>query len=324
MAHPRTLIIGSARSGTTWVAKLFDAHPWVLYRHEPDSAVWTREIPGTVNREDYASYLPIAAAYLDSLYDVSTLKTNAGKVRFRKAYRAALAEMMFRSVFFSLRALEQIPSLRPKVETVKIPQFITADRRDRLYEVSKSVIAGGRAGLYAQAKPDMRFILVLRHPAGVVGSEIRGKKAGKMLGEAPIKALAAMPGAIERGLTQQFFQEADYLERMSWFWVLFNEKMIADTRECENCLLVNYDQMCADPKSAVKTMYRHAGIELSAEVSDFLDRSTTPTASEPEYFDLFRDPLAAANRWREQLSNEQVARIRTITEGTLPGAMFQW
>jgi hypothetical protein len=33
MQHHRTFIIGSPRSGTTWVAKLFDAHPWVVYRH---------------------------------------------------------------------------------------------------------------------------------------------------------------------------------------------------------------------------------------------------------------------------------------------------
>jgi Sulfotransferase family len=30
------LILGSPRSGTSWLAKIFDSHPEVLYRHEPD------------------------------------------------------------------------------------------------------------------------------------------------------------------------------------------------------------------------------------------------------------------------------------------------
>jgi len=324
MPHPRTFIIGSPRSGTTWVAKLFDAHPWVVYRHEPDSDAWTTAIPGSVERVDYDRYLGIAGEYLDSLYQVSTVKTNAGKVRFPKAYRGPLAELAFQTIFFALRGMEQVEPLRKRVQRMPIPLLIASRHLGRIHEVSKSVIAGGRAGLYARARPGMRFILVIRHPAGVVGSEIRGKKAGKMIGEAPIRALATMPGAIERGLTEQFFRDADYLERMAWWWVLFNEKMIRDTQDCDNCLLVNYDEMCADPNAAVERMYRHAGIELSDEVAGFLERSTTASAESGEYFGLFRNPLAAANRWRQELSTEQVARIRTITNDSLPASMFTW
>ena len=29
-------LIGLPRSGTTWIAKIFDSHPDVLYYHEPD------------------------------------------------------------------------------------------------------------------------------------------------------------------------------------------------------------------------------------------------------------------------------------------------
>ena len=31
-----TIIIGAPRSGTTWLAKVFDSHTGVFYRHEPD------------------------------------------------------------------------------------------------------------------------------------------------------------------------------------------------------------------------------------------------------------------------------------------------
>jgi hypothetical protein len=30
------LVLGSPRAGTTWLAKIIDSHPNILYRHEPD------------------------------------------------------------------------------------------------------------------------------------------------------------------------------------------------------------------------------------------------------------------------------------------------
>lgn len=324
MTNPRTLIIGSPRSGTSWVAKLLDAHPWVVYRHEPDSTAWTREIPGIVDQSEYDRYLRIASSYLDRIFNVSTVKTNAGKVRFKKAYRGAIAEAAYRSTFLTLRVTENIRPLRKFANRAHIPQFVRPDYRERIHEVAKSVIAGGRAGLYAHACPDYRFILIVRHPAGVVGSEIRGKKAGKLIGDIPIRELATMPGAQRRGLTEQVFRDADFLTRMSWWWLLFNEKMIEDTRDCENCMLVNYDEMCAEPAAMLERIYEHAGLAWSEEVSHFLRRSTSAKSSTNEYFNLFHDPQQAANRWRKELSSEQIDEIRSITENSVPGSMFQF
>ena len=36
LSQSAILILGSPRSGTTWLAKIFDSHPDILYRHEPD------------------------------------------------------------------------------------------------------------------------------------------------------------------------------------------------------------------------------------------------------------------------------------------------
>jgi hypothetical protein len=36
LAASAILVLGFPRSGTTWLAKIFDSHPSILYRHEPD------------------------------------------------------------------------------------------------------------------------------------------------------------------------------------------------------------------------------------------------------------------------------------------------
>ena len=38
ISSPQILVVGLARSGTTWLAKMLDSHPATLYRHEPDYA----------------------------------------------------------------------------------------------------------------------------------------------------------------------------------------------------------------------------------------------------------------------------------------------
>ncbi len=324
MMYPRTFIIGSPRSGTTWVAKLFDANPWVLYRHEPDSAIPETRIPSIINQADYDQYMEAAGAYVDRLFSVSTVKTNAGKVSFPKAFRNGIGEFVHRGWFIAARGIEQFSATRQFARRIHIPDMINTTDAGRIHQVCKSVIAGGRAGLYARARPDVRFVMVMRHPAGVVGSELRGKSLGKMPGNVPIGALATMPGAQQRGLTLEFFESADQVERLSWWWVLFNEKMIADTEGLENCLLVNYDEMCADPAAALRKMYAHAQIEVSEEVEAFLQKSTSESAGDGSYFDLFRDPLKAANRWRSELTDEQVARIQAIAADTAPGSQFQF
>ena len=50
-------IVGTARSGTTFLAKLLDSHPDVLYRHEPDSVLVNTEIPFLQRREDLGTFL---------------------------------------------------------------------------------------------------------------------------------------------------------------------------------------------------------------------------------------------------------------------------
>src|SRR5690349_19178518 len=46
-----TFILGAPRSGTTWLGKIFDSHPSVLYRHEPDIAA-AAKLPLLVANDD--------------------------------------------------------------------------------------------------------------------------------------------------------------------------------------------------------------------------------------------------------------------------------
>ena len=57
-------IFGVPRSGTTWLAKIFDSHPATLLRHEPDTVNPTAAIPFIMSEEEIDQYLTEARDYL--------------------------------------------------------------------------------------------------------------------------------------------------------------------------------------------------------------------------------------------------------------------
>ncbi len=45
MGNKLLLLFRMSRSGTTWLGKILDSHPDVLYIHEPDSEIKIKSVP---------------------------------------------------------------------------------------------------------------------------------------------------------------------------------------------------------------------------------------------------------------------------------------
>ena len=82
------LLLGAPRSGTSWLGKIFDSHPDVLYRHEPDTVLRTWELPWMCRRDEVHLHVDQARIYLRQLIATATLKTAGSLPMFPKRYRA--------------------------------------------------------------------------------------------------------------------------------------------------------------------------------------------------------------------------------------------
>src|SRR6185312_14564031 len=107
-ADKLVLLLGAPRSGTTWLAKIFDSHPDVVYRHEPDTVLRDQRMQNYFSSEDIPRFRHAAEAYLRRLMDTRTLKTVGSLPVFAKSYYSPTVQGSRRGMIYGLRGAEKL------------------------------------------------------------------------------------------------------------------------------------------------------------------------------------------------------------------------
>lgn len=312
-------IAGSARSGTTWLARIFDSHPNTFYLHEPDLVVYSSDFPVVPNLDQLSTNIPMAEDFLQRLLRSRPLKAVASRPTFDKTYRNGLARRVREGVIVALRGAEQLAGRR--VEAVPVPDMITSTPAEPISFVLKSVNALARLPLYAAARPDMPIIHILRHPCGVAASGLRGIKSGKMRKSRIFKGVLALPPAQRRGLDEETVQSLSPLQARMWSWVILNEWAMEQKPPNCNWHTLRYEDLCAAPLEESKKLFAACGLSWQKQTEDFL-RQGMEAGNTDEYFSVIRNPSEPMNRWRKELSAQEIEEVAAITADSLPGKLY--
>ena len=305
-----TLIIGGPRSGTTWLSKLFDCHPDVLYRHEPDLVWIAEEVPHICPDGCEMPFLAATTEYARRLVDIHTLKTAGSRPVFAKSYESAPLRILRKVSIVGLRALLAVfPA--STVNKVSVPEFFDSDRRARLHVVIKSVTSLGRAGLMARAMPTARIILILRNPFGQIASRLRGEAQGNLAPRRRDPALLLTRWAAIFGLTEAKLESCDDVDYLAYEWAILNQKAIDELEGMERVRIVRHGDLVRAPIRGAQDLYEFAGLPWHEATADFIARSVSHQGPE-RYFDVMRDGDTLLERWREDLTAEQQDAIRRI------------
>jgi hypothetical protein len=315
------IIIGSARSGTTWLGKIFDSNPDVFYLHEPDSVLINTEIPFQLGRNELGSYLDETSTYLDQLTELRNIKVTGTLPVFRKNYRNIVMHLARTSQIYAIKAAQSRISRR-KFNDWNIADYLNSTLTDAHY-VLKSVNSLNRALLFSRAKPDARIIHLVRHPCGQISSCLRGSRLSLMNVNPFLTTLAMMPETTEHGLTLEGMESMKLEEQLACTWMLQNEKTMREMQDSPNYKLVVYEELCENPLETARSLFDFAQIDWHRQTKDFIRRCQASSDGAKRYFQIIRPPTSAVSRWKKELNDDQIIRIKRVVENTLPGQLFQ-
>ncbi len=311
------LILGAPRSGTSWLGKIFDSHPDVLYRHEPDQALRSLNIPTVCQAPALESYAFAARRYMRSLLATSTIKTSGVAPTFPKRFHGPLARHARMGLTTMLRAAGKLPPARGFVRDVHIPDMIDPARSADLRIVMKSVIARGRARLYADSLPGSKVIFLLRDPWGQVASTLRGLALRKFEKSLPLNEILETEQAARYPISASRLEAMPLAEQLAWSWVILNEKALDDLRGRPGLQLVHYHELCSDPERETRDLFKFADLPWDQQTAGFLNRCREAPRLD-RYYGVFKNPDAAMNRWRTELTDDDQRRIaRVVGQSTL-------
>lgn len=293
LAATAILIVGAPRSGTTWLAKILDSHPDVLYRHEPDEVV---PESGSIQTN-----MALWVRQRDP-------RTAGKRPFFAKSWQSAPAHLLRTGLAFAGAAATRIGG-----PVWPIPDLGTISR-SRL--VIKSVRLAAGIGAFAQTYPMGRALLILRHPCGQVASVMRGTRDGRFdLAAAgtdmPFDETAAVAFAARHGMAEPVFQRLPDAAKYAWSWREFNEPAVASTAGHINARIVVYEDLCASPLDQARAILAFSGLRWQQQTETFLRRSTTYDG-QAGYYEVVRNSLAAAERWRTAMSTEDQHAVRAV------------
>ncbi len=313
------LVMGLGRSGTTFLAKLIDTAPEVLYRHEPD-AVLPTDLPSFCSPGQFELLLPKARDYVQAMADCRHFRSVGTLPVFKKSFRSGPANLAFKAMLLSAKAARRL-----KLPTTRIlPDLISAEHSG-LLRLIKSVSALGRAHLYGEAVSHLRSIHIVRHPCAVYASLFQGFEKGLMRAKPQIKALFSCPESVSYPFTLDDMKRASFEEQIAYRWMVTNDKAAKDMAGSSRYLRIGYEELCTEVEAVSRRIFDHLGLPLGPQTQHFIDEvSSTPAdgAKAAGYFDVKRSITSGLDKWKTELDADTIERIREVVSHSPLGRAY--
>jgi hypothetical protein len=307
------VIAGAPRSGTSWVGKIFDSHPDVLYRNEPDTVLNEDRLPFLILPGGSDPYVAIAADYMDRMLRTPTVKSAGHVPNFPKSYFRWGLGAVHAGIVHVARMLAAGPN-GARLAARRLPDLVDIDANRELHLVVKTVSAQGRLEAFLRAAPRMRVVCLLRHPCGQASSMLRGMRVGKLPKREPfIDDVLATPAASRYGLTREGLMAAPVAEQWAWNWVAMNELALAAAAGHPHSMVMTYESLCADPAGGARQLFAFAGLAWNPQSEEFLQASTRGSGK-ARYHSVFRNTASAATKWRDELSVDEQRSILDVLD----------
>ncbi len=303
-------ILGTQRSGTTWLANIFDSHPGCVHYYEPfapgygifpyfphefeypaapDPELASRlraDLPRLVN---YRSYFfdPVHAGRRQFAFEAWLMGRLeiAGRRLNTRAFRFASR--------FNLLHLNRIGQ-QPVAWFEKGDIRVTAIKEVRLYF---------KAALLADVFPEAKFIHVMRHPAAVVLSMDNFLRRGRLVEIRDhigrfVETIRAQESLARYEPVLARVREGNLHDRLAAYWRVANEElsMQLGLMPSRACPLV-YEEIATDPLARVAEMFAWCGLDMATATDEYVRASSTSDSDRKTALDTNRVSATYYRDW---------------------------
>ncbi len=313
-------LIGMPRSGTTWIAKAIDSHPDVHYLHEPDTV---KKIKASICLTKCSDRFEKEAIlfFLKGL-EYEKHSRCVGKLPFyNKSYNKSY-EQQLNKFFIYLQKIAERAGLSTFKE--KVPVLGQLDKSKLFW---KSIESMGRVGALSECAPDSKFVILTRHPCAILASVKRGLAKNKYSSSIPVYENwgvfeKLIQGNYARGhdITIDKLKIMSVATRMAWRWLMFIEDTVRQAQKSDNCMVVKYENVCAEPSKYFAEILNFYGLSFDKQVHDYIIETTS--SSDEDFYSINKNPLESSQKWKNELDKSEIVDILSVLEGTSTGKNY--
>jgi sulfotransferase family protein len=305
-AQRHVLVVGAARSGTTWVARTLGLTAGAVYLSEPDEAP---EVPFATRARSHMGLLPAVEPGDEGPELYRRLWDVAFGVR-RRSPLNRLANRLYADVPID----EKYAVLTPDGSPASVKLRVSIRLAKPMYARDTAMVRVVRSVQvplaldWLVARIDPRVVLVRRHPFDVIASRV---KLGFLQHSDEYLDERAVAERVERWPCPPRPTNGDAYAHLVWL-TAFEMTAFDETAAAHpEFIVVEHEAMCLDPLAQFRKLARDLGLEWTDRCDRYLQTSDTPG----DGFDTKRVSAAQSGKWRTQLSAEQVAVAREIVAG---------
>ena len=308
------LILGCERSGSTWLANIFDSHPRVELFMEP-FAQYAGLFPGFPDRNVYleAGNAELISFVKDGFRRLQEIKYpffyRPGKPIYLKAVdRFLVHQYRYLGALMKYR----VPSLIEQYEllnlhTSKIP--LRRQVRKSTYgsvSVTKELRLNFKVGCLAKAFPEAVYVIPLRHPGAQISSIVQ-LFAKNHLGELRRSLLVFTDSLGKCHRFKKYWHAINtrnvgkLLESKLVLWWLINyDVLIEDLRVNKlNHHIVYHEDISENPGKVVADVFETCDLDMEQNVRDYLNTSSKSGTKHKSPIDTSRD---SANYYKQTIA----------------------
>lgn len=308
------LVVGVARSGTTWVANTLAQAPGTELLHEPDNEKqnilahrWKRGyhrmpfVGASIDEPDYLAFWRqiLYGAYLPN-------RTVANKTSLALAGLTRDKVERFTQEKCDTVADGKSESSADLCETILASVLSQASLSYRRLRKKRRIVKSVHTGLtlsFISQRLHPEILIVLRHPASVVSSclNLRLPDANREvfrqeeLAEAHLKPFLREIERIEDPIAQMALQTA-----------IFHYVWEQEAKENPHWKFITHESLCENPTVLFQSLYDQLGLEWSPTVDQFLADHNRPG----DGFEISRKSDTLNDKWKQMLTPQQIDSVR--------------